>query len=73
MPHEVVRGPSSAEREKWQAEEDLRTVTRFREVVSDKARLARVRRLALQQASTLASVGGTLRGHLLRRSKRARS
>lgn len=44
----------------WQAEDDLRTLTRAEEVRSDPARLKRVRRVQEKQVRALRRVGSSL-------------
>lgn len=45
-------GPGEAERRRWQAEEDLRTLMRAKEIEKDKGRLAAARKLAKEQLRT---------------------
>lgn len=44
-----VSGPSDAERKRWQAEDDLRTLSRAKEIERDAARMKAVRALAKEQ------------------------
>lgn len=49
----AVCGPSPEERAKWQAEDDLRTCTRYYEIKKDPKRMAAVRKLAKEQVASL--------------------
>lgn len=51
-----MEGPSKAEREKWQAEDDLRTLVRAAEIKKDKARTTRAMALAKKQMAELEKV-----------------
>lgn len=42
--------------DKWQAEEDLRTITRAREIQKDKTRMAHVRRAAREKLGEMAAL-----------------
>lgn len=44
--------------QEWEAEDDLHTVLRAREIRNDKTRMARVRKLARQKADAMKDVGG---------------
>ena len=51
MPH--LDGPSKAEQQRWQAEDDLRTLIQAREIRGDKARLRRAMKMAKEQMQEL--------------------
>jgi len=44
-----VGGPSKDEQDRWQAEDDLRTLIRAAEIKKDKPRMARARKAAKEQ------------------------
>lgn len=44
-----VGGPSKAEQDRWQAEDDLRTLIRAAEIKKDKGRMANARKVAKEQ------------------------
>lgn len=44
---------SKTQEQKWQAEEDARTMARYQEILGDKSRMGRAVRVAKQQASDL--------------------
>jgi len=44
---------SKIQEQRWQAEEDARTMARYQEILGDKARMGRAVRVARQQASDL--------------------
>lgn len=46
-------GPDKAERQKWQAEDDLRTLVRVAEIKKDKGRMSRAMALAKKQMDEL--------------------
>lgn len=48
----ALAGPSKSEQQRWQAEEDLRTLLRAKEIERDAGRLARARKLAKEQLKT---------------------
>lgn len=52
--------PSKAQEEKWQAEDDVRTLMRADEISKDKARMARARKVAEQQATEAKKVAARL-------------
>lgn len=45
-------GPSKAEQDRWQAEDDLRTLLRAEEIKKDKKRLASARTMAKEQLAS---------------------
>jgi len=49
----------TAEQRRWQAEDDLRTLTRAREIEANKTRMTQVQKVAQQQVKTLSSVAKT--------------
>lgn len=57
----TLRGPSQSEEQKWQAEEDVRTLMRADEIKSNRARMARAKRMALEQAKEAAKVAGKIK------------
>lgn len=50
------RGALAFDQAKWEAEEDLRTFQRYCEIKKDKKRLARVRELAKERLTEMASI-----------------
>lgn len=44
---------SKSQEQKWQAEEDARTMARYQEILDDKARMGRAVKVAKEQASDL--------------------
>lgn len=46
-------GPSAAEQKRWQAEDDLRTLQRAKEIESDRARVSAARKVANDQVKAL--------------------
>lgn len=44
---------SKSQEQKWQAEEDARTMARYQEILNDKARMRRAVKVAKEQASDL--------------------
>lgn len=48
----------STEQRRWQAEDDLRTLTRAREIEASKPRMTQVQKIAAAQVKTLSSVAG---------------
>ncbi len=59
-----VASAKSDSYDKWQAEEDLRTITRAKEIEKDKKRMANVRRAAKEKMAEMANLktiaaGGT--------------
>lgn len=55
----AVGGPSASEQQKWQTEDDLRTLARAVEIRKDTARLKRAQALARQQMADLAKLAST--------------
>lgn len=53
---DACRGPSEAERLKWETEDDVRTLIRAGEIKKDKQRLARAVKLAKSQSDALNAV-----------------
>lgn len=51
-----AKGPSQAEERRWQAEDDLRTLTRAMEIKNDKARYRRAMAMAKEQLAALQKV-----------------
>lgn len=61
----MISGPTKAQEQKWQAEDDIRTIQRHAELMADKARLARAAELAkknAQEASQAAKKIGGMAG-----------
>lgn len=58
MKAKVVKlsGPSMKDEARWQAEDDMRTLTRAQEIQADKSRMARVASVAKQQAAAATKV-----------------
>jgi hypothetical protein len=52
----AIGGPSMADQQKWQAEDDLRTLTRANEIRKDAPRYKRALALAQEQLATIKSV-----------------
>ena len=46
-------GPSKKQEQQWQAEDDARTMARYQEILSDKARMGRAIKEANKQAQDL--------------------
>ena len=53
---DMPQGPSKAEMEKFQAEDDVRTLVRASEIRADKARFRRATKAAQQQLKALQEV-----------------
>jgi len=51
-----VSTSKASEYNKWEAEEDLRTITRAREIQKDKPRMARVRRAAREKLGEMSAL-----------------
>ena len=51
-----VSASKTASYDKWQAEEDLRCITRAREIQKDKTRMAHVRRAARDKLSEMSAL-----------------
>lgn len=47
-----VNGPSKQEQDRWQAEDDLRTLLRAKEIQKDKKRLTAARNMAKDQLAS---------------------
>lgn len=56
MPDAVGGGPTKAERERWMAEDDLRTLIDATKIRKDKARLSRAMKVAREQKKALEDV-----------------
>lgn len=52
---------STAQEQKWQAEDDVRTLTRAKEIMEDKARMKRAKVMAESQAAEAAKVAAQLK------------
>jgi hypothetical protein len=62
--NEAIASAKSDSYDKWQAEDDLRTITRAKEIEKDKKRMANVRRAAKEKLAEMANLktiaaGGT--------------
>ena len=62
--NEAIASTKSDSYDKWQAEDDLRTITRAKEIEKDKKRMANVRRAAKDKLAEMANLktiaaGGT--------------
>ncbi len=60
----AIEAPKSDGYDKWQAEDDLRTITRAKEIEKDKKRMTNVRRAAKEKMAEMANLktiaaGGT--------------
>ena len=66
---EVLSGPSQTDERRWQAEDDVRTLTRAEEIKNDRGRLSRAQAMAKKQAAEAAKVANSLGS----RSKKRRS
>lgn len=51
---------SASERQRWQAEDDARTMANYQEIMSDKARMQRAVRVAKRQAADLSKRAGVM-------------
>ena len=49
----MISGPSKKQEQQWQAEDDARTMARYQEILSDKARMGRAIKEANKQAQDL--------------------
>ena len=49
----TISGPSKKQEQQWQAEDDARTMARYQEILSDKARMGRAIKEANKQAQDL--------------------
>ena len=54
--------PMSADEKRWRTEDDLRTITRAREIQRDPARMKAVRALAAEQLKSAAATASSLKG-----------
>lgn len=52
----IASSPKADSYDKWQAEDDLRTITRAREIEKDKKRMAHVRRAAKEKLGEMAQL-----------------
>lgn len=52
----IAQANKSASYDKWQAEDDLRTITRAKEIMKDKTRMAHVRRAAREKLAEMSAL-----------------
>lgn len=56
----VCDAPSSADRQKWEVDDALRTLTRAHEIVKDKALMADVKKAAVEKATEMSAIAGKM-------------